>query len=103
MDDLAIPAIDYSADFEDGADGWISEGWLLTDNQLQQRWLVQAMLMDDNRIVGLERPVFGYITDSVTFDLDLPAGSDTAVIAVSALAPVTTEQADYSITVRQRE
>ncbi|MCB9160169.1 MAG: immune inhibitor A [Caldilineaceae bacterium] len=34
IDDIAIPAIDYATDFEQGADGWESEGWLLTDNRL---------------------------------------------------------------------
>ncbi|MEZ4676483.1 MAG: hypothetical protein R2932_19840 [Caldilineaceae bacterium] len=35
IDDLQIPAIGYSTDFESDLAGWESEGWLLTDNCLR--------------------------------------------------------------------
>ena len=103
VDDIAIPALGYYADFENGVDGWESEGWLLTDNQLQQRWLVQVLSLDDNRLVGVERPDVDPLQGNVRFDIDGLGEGKTAVLAVSALAPVTTERADYRITVRQRE
>ncbi len=103
VDNVSVPAIDYMADFEDEAEGWQSEGWLLTDNHLDQHWLVQTLILEDNRLVGLERPFQGNLTDSIKFDVDGLGDGRTAVIAVSAMAPVTTQKADYSIIVRQRE
>ena len=67
VDDVAIPAVGYSSDFEDGADGWTSEGWLLTDNHLQQRWLVQALTLDENRLAGVDRPAVDPSTGAVSF------------------------------------
>ena len=103
VDDIAIPAAGYYADFENGADGWESEGWLLTDNHLQQRWLVQVLNLDDNRLIGIERPLVDPLLGNARFHIDALGDGNTAVLAVSALAPVTTERAGYRITVRQRE
>lgn len=103
VDDVAIPALDYYANFEHGADGWSSEGWLLTDNHLQQRWLVQLLTFDENRLTGVRRYAVDPVQGSATFDIDELGNGKTAVIAVSALAPVTTERAQYELTVRQRE
>ncbi len=55
VDDIAIPAIGYASDFEQGADGWESEGWLLTDNQLAQEWILQVLTLDDNVLNDVER------------------------------------------------
>ena len=103
IDDVSVPALDYFADFENGPDGWQSEGWLLTDNRLEQRWLIQVLELDDNRLVGLERPVVDPRLGTVSFEVDDLGNGKTAVLAISALAPVTTERADYHIKVRQRE
>jgi hypothetical protein len=95
VDDVAIPIIGYATDFEQGADGWESEGWLLTDNHLNQRWLVQLLIFEDDRLTSVERlPVDEQGRVSVAVD-----GLDeqrSAVLAVSALAPATTEAAEYS-------
>ncbi|MFN2201942.1 MAG: hypothetical protein ACK2UO_12095 [Caldilineaceae bacterium] len=103
IDDVSVPALDYFADFENGPDGWQSEGWLLTDNRLEQRWLIQVLELDENRLVGLERPVVDPRLGTVSFEVDDLGNGKTAVLAISALAPVTTERADYHIKVRQRE
>ena len=98
VDDIRIPAIDYASDFEQGADGWISEGWLLTDNHLDQRWLVQVMELDDSRLQAIQR----FAVDAkgmARFNLDDLGGDRTAVLAISAMAPATTELAEYSVAV----
>lgn len=94
VDDVAIPAIGYFGDFEAGVDGWLSEGWLLTDNQLTQRWIVQLLTLDDQ-----------VLTDVMRVDVDAagratiqtpPLGSeDDIVLAVSGATPGTTEPAAY--------
>jgi hypothetical protein len=93
VDDIAIPALEYAADFEQGADGWQSEGWLLTDNHLDQGWLLQLLALEDGRLVDVER----FAVDAqgrATVPAQL-GGRRSAVVAVSALAPMTTEPADY--------
>ena len=46
LDDISIPELNYSSDVEDGDGGWISKGWLRTDNVLTQRWLIQVVEQD---------------------------------------------------------
>src|SRR5690606_17623648 len=43
IDEISIPAIDYSTSFEEGSEAWESEGWILTDNRLPQHWLLQIL------------------------------------------------------------
>jgi immune inhibitor A len=96
VDDIRIPAVGYSSDFEGGNDGWESEGWLLTNNQMAQRWLLQLLSFEDNRLIGVER----YPVDEIgnaRIDVDRLGDGKTAVLAISALAPVTTEPADYKL------
>lgn len=93
VDDIAIPALDYAADFEQGADGWQSEGWLLTDNRLAQGWLLQLLALEDGQLVDLERiAVDDRGQATITAQL---SERRSAVVAVSALAPVTTLPAAY--------
>ncbi len=101
IDDVSIPALGYAADFEDGAGGWSAEGWLLTDNHLQQRWLIQVLSLDDNLLTGVERvPVDA--DGRAAIDIDGLGDGKTAVLAISALAPVTTEPAAYSLRIDRR-
>ena len=94
IDDVQIPAIGYVSDFEQGTDGWQSEGWLLTDNQLPQHWLVQLFTLQDNvleEVTQLEIDAGGL--GSMTLP-DLGNGK-TAVVTISGTTPVTTEPAQY--------
>ena len=43
IDDVEIPEIGYFNDFEQGPGDWQGEGWLLTNNVLNQHWLVQVI------------------------------------------------------------
>ena len=99
IDDIAIPAIDYATDFEQGADGWESEGWLLTDNQLPQRWLLQLMTFARDELVDVQRIEVDADGRAVIPISDLDR-RHSAVLAISALAPITTEPAVYALDVR---
>jgi hypothetical protein len=94
IDSVSIPEIDYYQDFESGPGDWESEGWLLTDNSLQQRWMVQVIEPLPNGDVQVHRMT---IDENGHGELQL-TGVDTnrdLVLAVSALAPVTVETASY--------
>ena len=101
MDDISIPALDYATDFESGPDGWESEGWLLTDNRLAQEWAVQILSLQGGKLVALNR----YTPDpdgSLTVNIDDLGGDNTVIIAISGLAPVTTEAATYTYEILER-
>jgi hypothetical protein len=100
IDDIRIPAIGYSTDFEDGVDGWQSEGWLLTDNRLEQRWLLQVLELQDNILMDLQRVEVDEDGRAAIAIDDLGEGR-TAVLAISAMAPVTTEPAAYEFNIEQ--
>ena len=101
IDDITIPAIGYAADFENGADGWESEGWLLTDNRLPQEWLVQILVLADGELVSAERAPVG--ADGATrIDVEGLGRGNEVVLAISGQTPVTTEEALYEYRIEQR-
>lgn len=98
VDDIRIPAIDYASDFETGPDGWESNGWLLTDNQLPQRWLLQVLEFEDETLIDLRRVTVNEAGKAAVELANLGNGRS-AVLAISALAAVTTEPGAYQIEV----
>ena len=101
IDEVKIPSIGYAANWADGADGWEGEGWLLTDNQLPQEWLVQTMVFHEGKLAGLSRaPVES--DGTLLIDLDGLDRKSEVVLAVSGLTPVTTEEAVYEYRIERR-
>ncbi len=101
IDNVQIQAIDYATDFEHGPDGWESEGWLLTDNHVTQRWLLQVLEFEGDALVNLRRES---VDAAGQAQVTLPKLSNLryAVLVISALAPVATEPAHYELQIRQR-
>ncbi|HIQ12656.1 MAG TPA: hypothetical protein EYH29_07305 [Caldilineales bacterium] len=99
IDDVSIPEIDYYQDFENGPGDWQSEGWLLTDNVLQERWLVQVIERRSPREAAVHRMAIG---PDGRGELHLTGLDDfyDLVLAVSALAPATVEKGSYQFEVR---
>jgi immune inhibitor A len=101
VDDIRIEAIDYAADFEEGADGWESEGWILTDNRLSQGWLLQILSLKRDDLVEVQRiPVNA--GGSATIDIDGLGGNAEAILIISGATPVTTEVANYEYRIERR-
>ncbi len=101
VDDIAIPEIGYQSDFESDDGGWQSEGWIRTDNVLNQRWLLQ-IIEGDRREVSVRRvAVDGEGIGRTAID-NLGVNGRAAVLVISALAPVTTEVAPYEFTLEPR-
>jgi immune inhibitor A len=93
LDDVAIPEIGYASDFEADDGGWQAAGFMRHANVLPQRWLVQLVLFGPEttvRRLELDQDRMG------EWIIPLGGDADRAVIAVSGLAPVTTEVASYS-------
>ncbi|MBN1679142.1 MAG: immune inhibitor A [Anaerolineae bacterium] len=105
IDDISIPEIGYTSDFENDNGGWLSEGWLRMDNKLPQRFLVQVVQIPltapgDGEAWPVTR-LLG-MADTPHGEWDITVGGDrgNAVLVISGLAPVTTEPAafTYSLT-----
>lgn len=99
IDNIAIPELGFTDDSEAGPDGWEASGWILTDNAVAQRWLVQLISVDGNNITVQRMPVGADGRGQLT--LNNLGGLDDAVLVISALAPVTTEAASYSYEITQ--
>ncbi|MBK8050358.1 MAG: immune inhibitor A [Anaerolineales bacterium] len=84
------------------ADGWASEGWILTDNQLPQRWLVQVLEFDRDKLVNVRRIPIDAVTGKGQFDINDLNDQRRAVVAISGLTPVTSAPAEYAYQIEQR-
>ncbi len=100
VDDISIPEIDYSYDAEADNGEWQSEGWLRTDNILKQRWMVQLI-----ELVNGQDPVITRLpvdeNGAGEWSIGDLSRNKEAILAISALAPVTTETAPYEYTISQ--
>jgi hypothetical protein len=86
---------------ESGAEGWFSEGWLLTDNILRQGWLLQLIELEDGRDPVITRvPVDE--NGLAQWTAENLGRRKHAILAISGLAPVTTEKALYEYTITQQ-
>jgi len=101
VDDIQIPAIGYSADFEDGPDGWESQGWLLTDNRLPQRWIVQVLALRNGELVGVNRATISPDGEA-TIKINGLSRTNHAVVIISGATLVTTEEAPYEYSIEAR-
>ncbi len=100
IDQVEIPAIDYTASWENDVDNWESEGWILTDNRLPQEWLVQIMVFQDGKLIHFERPPVGD-DGTVRFAMKGLNNRSEVILAISGLTPVTTEEAIYDLRVER--
>jgi hypothetical protein len=96
LDDLALPELNYRADFESGADGWEAAGFVRMDNLLPQRFVVQVIRQ--GAATTVERvPLDEGNRGSVTLNL---GEDEAAVLVVSGATPFTQEVASYQIEIK---
>jgi immune inhibitor A len=91
IDDIAIPELDYQDNVESDDGGWLAEGFIRTNNFVPQGYLVQLITYGPETTV--QRLSLGE-DQSARWSLAL-SDADHGVLLVSALAPVTTEPANY--------
>jgi immune inhibitor A len=99
LDDVVVPEIGYFGDFEEDEDGWEPAGFIRHANVLPQRWLVQLVLFGPETTVQrleLDEEQVG------EWAIPLDRRADRAVIAVSGLAPVTTELGSYGYEIEEQ-
>ncbi|MBI1257906.1 MAG: hypothetical protein GC204_10580 [Chloroflexi bacterium] len=95
IDDLSIPEIGYTDDFENGDNGWVAEGWLLTDNRLPQNGWVQVIQKTGKTTTNVQR----WMIDGLDHMVDVTPGVDQVIVAVSPYAAVTTVPMPYTLNI----
>lgn len=95
LDDVSIPEIGYSDDFENDDGGWQAEGWLWIDNRLPQNGWVQVAERNGSKTANIQR----WPLDSAAHTVDLADGVDEVILAISPYAPVTTVAMPYDLTI----
>lgn len=100
IDDITVTADGetlFSDDSESAGEPWIDEGFVRHANVLPQRWLVQLVTFEDDGDIHVERLLADGDAEG-TWEIPLSSDTSRAVIAVSAVAPTTTEVAIYETT-----
>lgn len=99
LDDVSVPELNYSEDFEAGAGGWEAGGWVRMNNVLQQEYIVQALLFTDS----------GFESQTVELDANnqgrlsvshFGGSVEEVVLIVSGATPVTISKAPYTYTAK---
>ncbi len=96
IDDVSIPAIGYQSDFEQDNGGWEAKGWIRTDNRLPQQVWVQAVQLTGEQI-HVKRWLVPAESD---WTLPIESSVNTALIAISPFAAVTTIPTTYTLDVK---
>ena len=96
VDNIAIPEIQYSADFETDAGGWELIGMARMNNILPQKFLVQVVHQTANAVT-VERQVIDDGAESVNLTV---GDNETVTLVISGITPYTTEPAGYSFALK---
>jgi hypothetical protein len=96
-DEVRVDAVGYVEQFSADAPGWTSEGWLLTDGLLEQRWMVQVIERTGETPTAVRSLE---LDDSGAGALEIALDAErSALVAISALAEGTTLPALYSYSI----
>lgn len=96
LDDVAVPEIGYSTDFEDGDGGWAAEGWVRIQNLLPQTFRLALITFGDE--VQIETlPMTAENTLEVPLQLEGPV--DEAVLVVAGTTRFTRLPAAYRFSI----
>lgn len=109
IDNIRIPQIGYRDDASSPA-GWRAEGFAhirdVVDGapNLPQLWRVQVITFQNDGRVRLERVTLSAEnTASIRLELGRNASARRVVLAISGVTPITTEPAQYSLSIRPSE
>ncbi len=92
VDNVAIPEIQYSADFETDTGGWELIGMARMNNILPQKFLVQVVHQTASAVT-VERQIISDGAESLSLTV---GDNETVTLVISGMTPYTTEPAGYS-------
>lgn len=96
LDDLSIPEIGYSADFEQDDESWQAEGWVRLENVLPQTYRLALITKGDQ--INVQYLDLG-ADNRVEVPLSLGAEVDEAVLVVSGTTRFTRQKAAYRFSI----
>ena len=93
LDDVSIPEIGYSADFEEDDGGWVSEGFVRIENALPQTYRLALIHLGT-------APRVQYLTVSAENQIEIPVmigedGVQEVILVVTGTTRFTRQKADY--------
>lgn len=99
IDDVTIPEINFFDDFEGDISGWTVEGWLRTDNVLNQTYTLYLLSRLSNGSVQVKPLVTA--NDRLPITMSLPVDTEVSdlTFALSAYAAVTIQPASVRLTI----
>ena len=97
LDDLSVPAVNYSTDFESDDGGWKGDGFVRIENTLPQTFRLSLILTRDDKTSVQGVPVNADQTAEIP--LSLKSG-DSAVLIVTGSQRFTYRDAGYTIEVK---
>jgi hypothetical protein len=96
IDNLRIPELNYSSDFEQEEDGWVADGFARVSNTVPQKWTVSLVEYENGTtITPLALDGQGAVQHTVT----LKKNPGRATLIIGAMAPMTHFNAEYHLQV----
>ncbi len=97
VDDISIPEIDYSSDFENDDGGWQANGFVRINNLLPQEFRVSLILVgDETRVEHIKLDALNH----ADIPIILNEQSEYAVLVVSGTTRFTRQKAIYQFTIQ---
>lgn len=97
LDDLSIPAVNYSADFEDGEDGWDGAGFVRIENMLAQTYRIDLVIKASGKTTVQAIP----LTPDQKAEIPLSLGpGESATLVVTGTQRFTRLPAAFNIQVK---
>ncbi|MCO6442549.1 MAG: immune inhibitor A [Anaerolineae bacterium] len=96
LDDIAVDAIEFHDDTEQGVGDWSAAGWVLTDNRIEASVWVQVMQRTGSGVRVDRQRVYG----SGRLDVAVAPDAREVAIAVTPLADMTTEPISVALTIQ---
>ena len=93
IDDVRIGAIDFRDRFESPDEGWIADGWILTDNRLPNNTWLQVVQDTGDRL-HISRAL---INGSGDLTVELQPGASQVLVAVSPVVPLTSLKTEFEL------
>jgi immune inhibitor A len=98
LDNISIPELNYSTDFEQDDGGWLAEGFVRLRNKLPQTYRISLILKAENGTTVEKYRVEAGQTLSIPFSIQ---GNTEAVLVISGTARFTNQPADYRYKISQ--
>jgi immune inhibitor A len=99
LDDISIPEIGFADDIEKADSGWAGNGFIRSSNVVQQRYIVQVI-----HFGATTTTIDRHFVDNGALELDVDGSKDrkAPVLAVSGLAPRSTQTTAFTVSVSAR-